>query len=536
MKRSVAIILIVVISVAAIALAAGIGKGAMTLIDNIGDIFGGTEENTEDASGAQIPDLPHESDTGLKFTETEPIETEPLLPPLNSERLDFEDLELTILMPDTFSYRREWGQKATEDEIDEALVIRNNDILTELGISLQYKFAPDDSAEYFDLAFGDLTNATEQYDIVTNGSAVMSRLAVRGALSDLHDTEQFPYLDFTNVNWISSVNTNLALGGKLYFTTGFFSITMLDNISVMFVNGNAYDKNRTDDDPESVQIYALEGNWTYENMYKIINAFSASMPNDDILVIDRDMGNNDILRSFAAAFDADVMGRLNSGWEYSLVSNPIAEDVLTRTRELYSVDGVNQNESTEKFVAGENLFLMTKMYKDYESNMAIREMDDKFGLMPLPKYDTAQEQYKAVSADSSFIGILDHSAIEGETHGIALSAFLQMLAERSGIGAYAPKKSGTLGYYFNRVLKPKFFGVDDAISTMTITKSIEIFDVLMYNIEFEFCNVYSSELGGIGDIWGDAYSNNKTLEQAYNARKEEYRQALDELNSRIGQK
>ena len=52
MKRSVAIILIVVICVAAIALAAGIGKGTMTLIDNIGDIFGGTEENTEDASGA----------------------------------------------------------------------------------------------------------------------------------------------------------------------------------------------------------------------------------------------------------------------------------------------------------------------------------------------------------------------------------------------------------------------------------------------------------------------------------------------------
>ena len=77
MKRSVAIILIVVISVVAIALAAGIGKGAMTLIDNIGDIFGGTEENTEDASGAQTPDLPNESDTGLKFTETEPIETEP---------------------------------------------------------------------------------------------------------------------------------------------------------------------------------------------------------------------------------------------------------------------------------------------------------------------------------------------------------------------------------------------------------------------------------------------------------------------------
>ena len=82
----------------------------------------------------------------------------------------------------------------------------------------------------------------------------------------------------------------------------------------------------------------------------------------------------------------------------------------------------------------------------------------------------------------------------------------------------------------------KYFGVDDYVSTMTITKSIEVFDVLMYNIEFEFCNVYSSELGGIGDIWGEAYAEELTLEQAYNARKEEYRRALDELNLRIGQK
>ena len=177
---------------------------------------------------------------------------------------------------------------------------------------------------------------------------------------------------------------------------------------------------------------------------------------------------------------------------------------------------------------------MTKMYKDYESNMAMREMDDRYGLMPLPKYDTAQEQYKAISADSSFIGILDHSAIEGETHGMALSAFLQMLAERSGSGTYAPRKYGTLGYYFNRVLKPKYFGLDDSISTVTITKSIEIFDVLMYNIEFEFCNVYSSELGGIGDIWGEAYSNNKTLAQSYLDKQSEYEESLSKLDKFFG--
>ena len=66
-------------------------------------------------------------------------------------------------------------------------------------------------------------------------------------------------------------------------------------------------------------------------------------------------------------------------------------------------------------------------------------------------------------------------------------------------------------------------------------KSIKLFDILVNNIEFEFCNVYSEQLGGIGNIWGDAYSSGLTLEQAYQARQQEYSKALDEVNSWIGQ-
>ena len=535
MKRSGAIILIVVISVAAIALAAGIGKGAMTLIDNIGDIFGGTEENTEDASGAQTPDLPHESDTGLKFTETEPIETEPLLPPLNSGKLDFENLELTILLPDTELYHREWGQKVAQNEIDEAIEMRNLDIMNDLDVEILYKFVPTDTEEFFDLALGDVLGDEHNYDIALNGSAVMSRLALRGALSDLRDSSSFPFLDLTQPCWSASANENLTLGGKLYFTTGFFSTTMLDNTTVMFQNKTIYDKNRTNNDPENLQVYANEGKWTYEDMYRMTSAFAASMPNDDVLIIDSDLSDNDILRSFAAAFEARAMRRYNNSWEYDLASNSRAEAVLTRTKELYSAPGVVVGETAkfagetakfwgEKGIACEGIFFITKLYKDYEANMSIRDMEDKYGLMPLPKYDAAQGQYKAISDGSSFIGILDHSRSDAKTHSIAVSAFVEKTAERS--------YTHILGYYFNGVVKPKYFGTDDQVGT--VSHSIEAFDTIIHNIEFEFCNVYSAELGGIGDIWGEAYNNNKTLAQSYLDKQSEYEESLSKLDKFFG--
>ena len=528
MKRSVAIILIVVISVAAVALVALVGKGAVTVIGQIGDIFGSDGEFSDLPSAPNSSDLPHESDTGLKYIETEPIETEPPLPSLNSGKLKFDGLALTILLPDTELYHREWGQKVAQDEIDEAVEMRNLDILNDLDVEILYKFVPTDTDEFFDLALGDVLRDEHNYDIALNGSAVMSRLALRGALSNLHDSASFPFLDLTQPCWSTSANENLTLGGKLYFTTGFFSTTMLDNTTVMFQNKTIYDKNRTDSDPENLQVYANEGKWTYEDMYRMTSAFAASMPNDDVLIIDRDVSDNDILRSFAAAFEARAMRRYNNSWEYDLVSNSRAEAVLTRTKELYSTPGVVVGE-TAKFAGGkriacEGIFFITKLYKDYETNLSIRQMEDKYALMPLPKYDAAQEQYKALSDGSSFIGILDHSRSDAKTHSIAVSAFIEKTAE----GSYTQ----VLGYYFNGVVKPKYFSTGEL--EPSIAPSITAFDTIIHNIEFEFCNVYSAELGGIGDIWGEAYSNNKTLAQSYLDKKNEYEESLSKLDKFFG--
>ena len=69
---------------------------------------------------------------------------------------------------------------------------------------------------------------------------------------------------------------------------------------------------------------------------------------------------------------------------------------------------------------------------------------------------------------------------------------------------------------------------------LRVQDSIVILEMMRDNLEFEFCNVYSEQLGGIGNIWGDAYSSGLTLEQAYQARQQEYSKALDEVNSWIG--
>ena len=529
MKRSVAIILIVVISVAAVALVAFVGKGAVTVIGQIGDIFGSGGEFPDLPSAPNSSDLPHESDTGLKFTDTEPIETEPLLPSLNSGKLKFDGLALTILLPDTELYHREW-YVADVDKVytlPDAIAARDKEVPEKLGLKINYKYMPDDAVQFRDLVLSDILIGEHNYDIVLNQTPVMSQLAYRCALANLLDKNEFPYFDFSEKCWFASVGENLTVNEKLYFNTGAFSTSTLDNISMIWMNVLMYEEYRENGDPEFLREYAAQGKWTYEDMYQMITAFDRTVPDKTAIVIDSDLSDNIILSSLATAFDVDSMRRINNSWAYDLASNSRAEDVLMRTKELYLNSGVDRKSSVEKFSECESLFLMTKLYKDQYTNYAItREMDSIPGILPLPKYDDEQQEYKAWTDGGSFMGIIDHSKSSTKMHSLASSAFMQMTALRS--------HESSLGYYFQNVVMPKWGWTSDLDLKMRVQDSITILESMTNNIEFEFCNVYSSELGGIGNIWGDAYAGDITLEQAYNVRVEDYRRALDELNSRIG--
>ena len=529
MKRSVAIMLIVVISVAAVALVALVGKGAVTVIGQIGDIFGSDGEFPDLPSAPNSSDLPHESDTGLKFTDTEPIETEPSLPSLNSGKLKFDGLALTILLPDTELYHREW-YIADVDKVytlPDAIAARDKEVPEKLGLKINYKYMPDDAVQFRDLVLSDILIGEHNYDIVLNQTSVMSQLAYRCALANLLDKNEFPYFDFSEKCWFASVGENLTVNEKLYFNTGAFSTSTLDNISMIWMNVLMYEEYRENGDPEFLREYAAQGKWTYEDMYQMITAFDRTVPDKTAIVIDSDLSDNIILSSLATAFDVDSMRRINNSWAYDLASNSRAEDVLMRTKELYLNSGVDRKSSVEKFSECESLFLMTKLYKDQYTNYAItREMDSIPGILPLPKYDDEQQEYKAWTDGGSFMGIIDHSKSSTKTHSLASSAFMQMTALRS--------HESSLGYYFQNVVMPKWGWISDLDLKMRVQDSITILESMTNNIEFEFCNVYSSELGGIGDIWGEAYSNNKTLAQSYLDKKNEYEESLSKLDKFFG--
>jgi hypothetical protein len=121
--------------------------------------------------------------------------------------------------------------------------------------------------------------------------------------------------------------------------------------------------------------------------------------------------------------------------------------------------------------------------------------------------------------------ILDHSKSTIPTKGKAASAYLQLATEES--------YTSVRGYYFNRIIKPKYFGTDD--SEGTVTKSIALFDIIVANIEFEYWTIYSAQLNDIAWLWRDAFRDGATsIESVYLSNESAFTDAIHGTDEWLG--
>ena len=230
----------------------------------------------------------------------------------------------------------------------------------------------------------------------------------------------------------------------------------------------------------------------------------------------------------AAAFDIDLLIENPDGTHsYNIVGNEKAAKAREMWIKLHEATGTwGQGGPVGNFASGKYLFYANSMYPGKDANMTIREMDDKYGLLPLPKFDLEQPQYYTAAYDGySLMSVLDHAESTIPTKGKAISAYLQLATEES--------YTSVRGYYFNRIVKPKYFGTDDSLGT--VTKSIELFDIIINNITFDFWTIYSNQLNNLTWTWRDSLlADRNSIEASYISGQAKYDDGLRSMDAWFG--
>ncbi len=234
------------------------------------------------------------------------------------------------------------------------------------------------------------------YDLYFGDSHV-AKLAAEGYFTDLNAIDT---LDLSNPWWSRNARESLSVDGKIYFMTGDINPTTL-----MAGGGLAFNKVlfANNDIPYPYDT-VREGAWTIDKMLAICKDAGKDVNGDGNMTIDADMYG---FTSWCAASPYALffgmggrMSRLNAegiptlDWDTEKMST-IYDKMYTLIHEYasYFVTDVAQYDTNFMCFSDGHAFFNQIAMLTVDRNL--RDMEDDYGILPLPKLDESQESYYA---------------------------------------------------------------------------------------------------------------------------------------------
>ena len=503
---------------------------------------------SDTAAGDATKEVPTDEYGQESFTSVVPV-----------EELDFDGESIKIIVRNSMNVQREWYKDVTEDDLDEVIAMRNEAVADTLNVTVGYELVAnslyaDCLSEFTRLIIDDVDSDFHYYDIAANYAYAGASAGVRDYIANLADKNVFPYFEFSLPCWNQAIVNTTLIDDQLYYITGDINLSTFDKSIVVFLNKTMYNKKANSSDPEDLQDEAIAGDWDYDMFYRWSSVFEeinneSGAQHDDFYGISSAFSSIP-LDAFPYAWDLDFLTTEADGsHSYNVKGNSKVEEAIVKVQDLLDgtkAAGVNNADNTDEcslggysepithFANDKSIFAIHLLYATEEDNTTLREMESEFGLLPVPKYDAEeQENYGTTAHDSyTLMTVIDHSKSSVTTKGEAVSAYLQYSTEES--------YTNVRGYYINRIVKPKYFGTDD--TNGSVTKSIEIFNMIADNVEFTFLTVYAPQLNGVlNQCWRAVVMGNHTAgatnaEDAFASQEDMYISDLDAVDTWLGLK
>ena len=428
--------------------------------------------------------------------------------------LDFDGAEITILLPDTKEAAQSWYKESPETVLDEFVKMRYSAVTETLNAEILLEFAPgadfaSKKANILSMVSQDVESDIHYYDVVSAPADMLADTALRDLLTGINNEDSFPYFDFELPCWNQTLVTECKVNGRLYFMSGATEVSNMLDASVIWHNKTLYDEKKEATDHESMQELALDGLWTYDELYR----WSARLSGDTNGVGIEGEGKYPSADAFRDAWDVRFIGEKVTG-EFELkdlsADNNRAQNALEMVKALYSANGARLNASAEEFASGKYMFYVGS----FDSLKDAPDSVDTFELLPMPKYDTDQPQYKTSVENPMVSAAINHDKSTKRTQGETISAILQLIAEESYMGMF-----GNFG--------------DHAPIEMN-SENNKMIKQIFENMQLTFENMYAPQLAGLDSFWNDALISGGELASAYSSKEADYLAAIEDINRWFG--
>ena len=292
-----------------------------------------------------------------------------------------------------FAYTQMGAEELTGEGINDAIYNRNLSIGERFNVKIVGDMDASDA--------GKLTSMVKAADSTYDAAFLMTSSAGSNAQNgDFLDITALPDIDITKPYWDQSCIHDLSIGGKVYFMTGDISTIDKKATWILMFNKNLV----TSFDLESPYTLVNEGKWTVDKFREMSADVSTDLNGD---------GTMDQADQYGLATTPDTV----YGLFYSCGGRFVEKDADDLP--VFSVDVDKCSSILEKtgaIMSDRNATLLSSLIKGEENPIVtiqncfiegrslfygevmfhvnrLREMADDFGIIPMPKYDEAQEHY-----------------------------------------------------------------------------------------------------------------------------------------------
>ena len=399
----------------------------------------------------------------------------------NLPALDFEGQEIRILHRDDGADLaiEVTAEASTGDIVNDALYNRQMTVEERLNIKIQdIKIASTihSHVEVVDAIRKSVTAGSDDYDMVLNHMSGTTPLALENMFLDLNSLD---YLDFSQPWWAGDFMEQATINGSCYYAAGDVSLTLIESMYLVYYNKILY-RNYFED---VLYDTVWDGKWTIDRMMELGRAVYSDVNGDsqydvgdiygysttNIRLIDALLVGANVPLSER---DSDgtprfIIGEDERTFDFIEAVSSLLNDKQLTWRVQDNADG--EIDMLNKFAEGTLLFIpFTPM-----GASRLRQMEDDFGILPMPKLDETQEAY-TTSAHNGFSSV----AIPGTCmYPDTVAAVMEALCSES-------YRYVTPAYY-ETALKVKY-SRDDETSQML--------DMIRNSVKFDFAYIYNASL------------------------------------------
>ena len=419
-------------------------------------------------------------------------ETEPESPKYLDDLPDtlrFQDEDVRFISSYTYNSITLLEEDDESDIVNEAVWKRNMAISDRLGVKVTLPREEVTGYDQFNsIVKNSVTSSADDFDVLCGHTRFNINLAAEGVLKNLNNMN---YIDLTKDYWSQGYNDNIGYKGIHYWATGDLSLEYIKYIYCMFVNSELWNDHYSD-----VNLYDIvkEGKWTLDALAQYADGAyvdengNGDVDNNDSFGIVMQKGH--VLNGMAFASNVVYTSYDDDGTPYISVNNEHTVDVFTRLHDLfYSTSYGRMLENgdfdglVEKMFPERHLLFCPNTFI-FAENEKIRDMEDNFYIIPMPKYDETQNAYRSGQYDGVPIYGVTITAAEDKLD--AIGATLEAMCSLSS--------QMVVPVYFDKALKNKY---------SRDMETAEMINIIRDSVVSDFAFAWGDSVGNLYNLFYD---------------------------------